>query len=828
MARTQRTPRFPMGTRVLKHFVGYPKPFGGTVDRFSTHSGFYHISYDDGDSEEMTEEDVETHFKSLPKKKRSAPSPKDDRSDASSSLLLLASKPTASSGAKTESPRERITPIPSRSVEDVDVSVEEINRLMGKLICKPVVDERGEETVVKGTVSSYFPATKMYRILYFNGTCDDLTHDEVLESLPVVVAVPSPRSDAKKRKGGEKSPTSPKRVKTLNLTNDKPITTSSEDDRSQSKKNGNLANGTINRGATYEVADKNNVLNRSGAYNIVRKVLYIVASNKAVTTDLKNEQLKILSNDQLKSKQALIQFVEKDGLKSLHECLSLWVKSKDTEQGVLLVLKVLVSLPGITVDRVRESGMGKKLGDIRKCRDMPQMNQETIDLAMWLIKDWKSKFSDGDKKTSDRENKPKKSKDAMPVKEVKAPEAVSPRSNENGLKKTARGSNSADHLRHIMRDKGSRRLGPAHAHRARRSTVLLEAVKQRVMQNTEAAEKEKTREERASKEDVWTSSRVKFGKIDTLEFNKDVQVALLLSNGRLFKLPAKLKKGSQEEKPLKSILRVKLAPSDQEKLINRELLSMNDAMDGSNASTTMADGARDESKSSGLDSTHDEPMDEDVDDQASVGLKPPSPPRPHFSSAEESDLFIDVKLVEDNPSSAEPTPVDLEGNDGSSAVDEDEPMEEANEEETKTADVQGNNENGEPEDTSESTQPNEEEGSTEDTKPTEKSESIEDVAVGKNGAAEDDKLNIGEPLATGMLNPVASPITSVSSDSPSSPESGEISDDDEVEEENKEMSPSASESTAQSTVDQGASEMEVDPSSTLCEDVRDVQTSSSI
>ncbi|RLN51865.1 hypothetical protein BBJ29_009912, partial [Phytophthora kernoviae] len=66
--RIHHTQRFPIGTRVSKYFNSYSDPFEGTVDQHSELTDFYHITYDDGDSEEMTEDDVETHFLKKPKR----------------------------------------------------------------------------------------------------------------------------------------------------------------------------------------------------------------------------------------------------------------------------------------------------------------------------------------------------------------------------------------------------------------------------------------------------------------------------------------------------------------------------------------------------------------------------------------------------------------------------------------------------------------------------------------------------------------------------------------------------------------------------------------
>ncbi|KAG7339316.1 SNF2 family helicase [Nitzschia inconspicua] len=49
-----------IGTRVNKFFEGYEQYYGGQVESFDPSSGFYLIKYDDGDSEEVDEEELQT------------------------------------------------------------------------------------------------------------------------------------------------------------------------------------------------------------------------------------------------------------------------------------------------------------------------------------------------------------------------------------------------------------------------------------------------------------------------------------------------------------------------------------------------------------------------------------------------------------------------------------------------------------------------------------------------------------------------------------------------------------------------------------------------
>ncbi|EGZ20772.1 hypothetical protein PHYSODRAFT_445970, partial [Phytophthora sojae] len=264
--RSHRTQRFPLGTRITKYFNGYPQPFQGTVDEHSELTDFYHISYDDGDSEEMTEDDVENHLlfvpkpqkpprapkppKTLklskpskpPKERKSPSSPAMKRANSDSVITVSSSVAVAASSTKgkgrpkvlslnanapglarsssfTETSTSHLelteplsVAIPANTVEEEeeaeseeeeeeeveeeeeeeeevvvddeagdedDGTPEEINQLIGKPVERTVTKEGCRIDVVQGAVSSYFPATKMFRVMYFDGECCDLTYKEV-------------------------------------------------------------------------------------------------------------------------------------------------------------------------------------------------------------------------------------------------------------------------------------------------------------------------------------------------------------------------------------------------------------------------------------------------------------------------------------------------------------------------------------------------------------------------------------------------------------------------------------------------------------------------
>lgn len=107
---------------------------------------------------------------------------------------------------------------------------------------------------------------------------------------------------------------------------------------------------------------------------------------------------------------------------------------------------------------------------------------------------------------------------------------------------------------------GKQRLGPAYAHRARRSTVVLDVVAQRCSKNAVANSAEKAAAEEAEKEE-YRPSRISFGEPTELVFKIDVEVSRLLTwgpEGGRRKEPF-VKQPPLTTMPLKSILRVPLA-----------------------------------------------------------------------------------------------------------------------------------------------------------------------------------------------------------------------------------------------------------------------------
>lgn len=346
-ARTQVTPRFPIGTHVSKYFPGYADPFGGIVDDYSTYSGFYHITYEDGDSEEMTETDLEVHvIIPHPTDERTRPtveSPKPKKTlvlnlnDKAPGVKVASnsknatttsprvgsgkSSPQASSTSTATSPRNRqstpsapavVRPLPPTE----DGPFGEVNNLIGRGISKAFVGDDGREKVVNGTVSAYFIATRKYRVLFFNGHCEDLSYQDVVESLPL--SSPSDEESSRKRKmtdgggrgGGAAPSASPKKHKAMESSSTGSVGggggRSSNSNGSGSGSESSKKSKRESEGASSSILDDisppfdtSQGLTKVFAHSVTRNVLFFVMSSSPGATDDKKRQVDILSDVQL-------------------------------------------------------------------------------------------------------------------------------------------------------------------------------------------------------------------------------------------------------------------------------------------------------------------------------------------------------------------------------------------------------------------------------------------------------------------------------------------------------------------------------------------------
>ncbi|KAG4037996.1 hypothetical protein PC123_g26441, partial [Phytophthora cactorum] len=488
--------------------------------------------------------------------------------------------------------------------DDDEVMADKVTELIGKSVEKTVTKEGCGIDVVQGAVASYFPATKMFRVMYFDGECCDLTYQEVFNSIPadlrpVDIGGKRKRNAEGTPRNGEKDSTSsapsasPKRLKTLDL-NAKGMAPSKRSSSPSSP-------------VSLVIRESDMLMVDNVEFNIVRKVLFIIVST--VNNAVMEAQLEVLSSADLKDKEALEVFVRKDGLASLAELLSKWEDEVETEQGVLLILKVLAVLPGITKDTIIDSRIGKKVRGVEKRGSY--RDSSISGLAAWVIKKMKADFAvQGEAQvpsksvngksaggTANRRrgsNSPRRSipsprDDEKRDDRLTTPKlAGSPRSNKpktpstsNGSGPAAKRSNSVNHLQNLMNSRNGRdtstarrdrdifgnlvtpqnkrRLGTAHNWRARRSTVVLDQVTKRVTENAQEVETMKTKE---VEEDDWQPSKIKFAEKESVcPFEKEVEVSKLLvfrpagSTKAPERPPVKRHTG-----PLRSILRVRFPP----------------------------------------------------------------------------------------------------------------------------------------------------------------------------------------------------------------------------------------------------------------------------
>lgn len=262
-----------MGTRVLKHFNGYRDPFGGSIDGYTESTGYYHVTYDDGDSEEMTESDVELYKQPTPK---AATSPR---------IFQVSTSPKAAVEALKTNNHNVSVAIPA---------AEDVGSLLNKRVIKNYIDTNGKDAFMNGTVLTYFPATNKYRVLYMDGQCDDLTLEEVTDMIPLS---PKSREEAKTRKlqlanelpSAAKPKTAPKQIESPKATT--PSTSTLK-----------IAVPKQRPSIQIEPEPAVPVMDSSFALKIVRNALYVMISTAPNSTDLKTKLLTLLLKDDLEVK----------------------------------------------------------------------------------------------------------------------------------------------------------------------------------------------------------------------------------------------------------------------------------------------------------------------------------------------------------------------------------------------------------------------------------------------------------------------------------------------------------------------------------------------
>lgn len=251
-------------------------------------------------------------------------------------------------------------------------------------------------------------------------------------------------------------------------------------------------------------------------------------------------------------------FVEADGLVALQKVLVLWMRNSSTHKGVLLVLKVLAALPGVTPDAVTNSGIGKTLrGIVIVTSKMDHVDQVLGDLADWVINKWKKTLSLRPAVPTVRNQIQAKGSEIR-IAGVQEAIYVAPPS----AKKTMTVNEAATlRMRNLMKQKPPQvtekpneeeveiilprfnSLGSEDARRPVRQTILLDTLAERINRDHDEGRKIQEQREAASQKtgvhNVWKNGvdefsvgRLKFGKPRILLFREHVPIVDLLATAR--------------------------------------------------------------------------------------------------------------------------------------------------------------------------------------------------------------------------------------------------------------------------------------------------------
>lgn len=251
-------------------------------------------------------------------------------------------------------------------------------------------------------------------------------------------------------------------------------------------------------------------------------------------------------------------FVEADGLVALQKVLVLWMRNSSTHKGVLLVLKVLAALPGVTPDAVTNSGIGKTLrGIVIVTSKMDHVDQVLGDLADWIIQKWKKTLSLRPVVPTVRNQIQAKGSEIR-IAGVQESIYVAPLS----AKKTMTANEAATlRMRNLMKQKHPQMtekpneeeveiilprfnsLGSEDARRPVRQTILLDTLAEKINRDHDEGRKIQEQREAASKNtgvhSVWNNEvdefavgRLKFGKPRILLFREHVSIVDLLATAR--------------------------------------------------------------------------------------------------------------------------------------------------------------------------------------------------------------------------------------------------------------------------------------------------------
>uniref|UniRef100_K3WNH3 Uncharacterized protein n=1 Tax=Globisporangium ultimum (strain ATCC 200006 / CBS 805.95 / DAOM BR144) TaxID=431595 RepID=K3WNH3_GLOUD len=347
MVRIWAPQRFAVGTRVANPLEGRT----GHIDAYDADTGVYSLLFHDGHREECDE--------------------------ASAEKFVIKTPPTASDTAAASSSSS------SDAVGDGG-STEDPYKLIGAEIPKTATSYNDQKIVLLGYVSSYFDDVKKYRVGFSDGTVQELSVEDAKNQVEAHLKA---QAAAKEQENSEKK----KRKKRENEDEhgDKP----KKKYKKHVAEHETESNKEKDNGGGHEEEVQLNCMkypSRTAAYTIIRKVLCVILAQNAIKKMRTEKQIAVLNNEDIKPKRALENFAEAGGLTCLQKVLVIWMRNPQTHPGVLLILKVLATLPGVTSDLVLQSNIGRTLrGIANACQTMGHVDQVLGDLAEWIIRSWK-------------------------------------------------------------------------------------------------------------------------------------------------------------------------------------------------------------------------------------------------------------------------------------------------------------------------------------------------------------------------------------------------------------------------------------------------------
>ncbi|KAF1319085.1 hypothetical protein FI667_g13313, partial [Globisporangium splendens] len=309
MVRIRTPQRFAVGTRVANPLEGRT----GQIDAYDADTGLYSLLFHDGHREEREEASAEKFVIKTP----SAPA---QRLRSSSSG---GNNPVGGTG---------------------DGSAEDPYKLIGAEIPKTATSYDNQKIVLLGYVSSYFDDAKKYRVGFSDGTVQELSAEDAKAQVEAHLKT---QAAAKEQENGGKK----KRKKRENEDGDKSKKKHKHKKHAEQETENNKDK---DRDGDQEEEVQLNCMkypSRTAAYTIVRKVLCVILAQNAIKKMRTEKQIAVLNNEDI---------------------------------------KVLATLPGVTSDLVLQSNIGRTLrGITNACQTMDHVDQVLGDLAEWIIRSWK-------------------------------------------------------------------------------------------------------------------------------------------------------------------------------------------------------------------------------------------------------------------------------------------------------------------------------------------------------------------------------------------------------------------------------------------------------